>query len=155
MFKQRIYKGRRLYYTENRYGANVTNRGNCLVTIDDETLLPSVNTIPRTGEFQFFEWGNRTSLSRNLAESILTDFVQYVSDDLSYPVQIPDELIHAFLNEVIVKLPFDLWEVPEFQISDFIYSFSNNETMNDEEDSDRIDPEAVSLMEAFLETVNA
>jgi hypothetical protein len=146
----RTYKGKRLHYRENDYGygSQLTKRGDCLVTVNDETLL-SVNS---NGDIaQRFEWGNKTSMSRNLAESILTDYIQHISDIEYNQIQVPEELVLAFLNEVIISLPFETWEIPMFQVEDVINSFRTfEEKLNEFE----VDEEMKELMGAYLEKIS-
>lgn len=158
MAKTRTYKGTRLLYKDTTFGADrilwvdgrIFKSGECLVTVEDE-LLPSVN-LDKYGLEKRYEWGNKTSFAYNLAESILSDYIQHLSNDFETPVNLPKELVVAFLEEIITPLNSDMWQISEFQIADFINTYleADAEGYDDEVE---VDEESVTLMEAFLETV--
>ena len=155
----RTYRGQRMYYKDNVSKGSQINHldgkvfGLCdyLVIVDNE-ILPSSN-FDNNALGKRFLWGNRTSLAFNLAESILVDYIQHLSNNFDKPVDLPKELVIAFLNEIIAPLNSDMWQLSEFQIADFINTYLANDAEGYDDEIDEVDEEAITLMEAFVESI--
>ena len=108
----KVYRGyRHIELHNNDASKSMGVRGICEVTVNEQPLK-SVNKIK--GYAEPFEWGCINSASTNLAESILSD---YLNMDL-----VLEELYIPFRNEVVAYLGLGCWQIEEWQLNEWLQS---------------------------------